>query len=116
MGLFKGMKDLAGLTKQAKQLQEQQQEQAGYKPGMAVRSSRWATCSGRRTSSSADLTAQQCGTDGLLSTGIAGEGVIVGHGVPARGAQWFNLDIDMEIHVPGRAAYRVNNQYMVPAG
>ena len=42
--------------------------------------------------------------------------MIVGHGVPARGAQWFNLDIDMEIHVPGRAAYRVNNQYMVPAG
>ena len=43
------------------------------------------------------------------------KGVIVGHGTPARGASWFNLDIDMEIHVPGRKPYRVNNQYMVPA-
>lgn len=34
MGLFKGIKDLASVTKQAKQLQEQQQVQAGYKPGM----------------------------------------------------------------------------------
>jgi hypothetical protein len=41
--------------------------------------------------------------------------VIVSHGVPARGAQWFNCDIDMEVHVSGREAYRVNNQYMVPA-
>ena len=33
-----------------------------------------------------------------------------------RGAQWFNLDIDLEVHVSGRRPYRVNNQYMVPAG
>ena len=116
MGLFKGMKDLAGLTKQAKQLQEQQQQQAGYKPGMAGQFQQMGDMLGQANQQLADLTAQQSGTDGLLSTGIAGEGVVVGHGVPARGAQWFNLDIDMEIHVPGRAAYRVNNQYMVPAG
>jgi Short C-terminal domain len=42
--------------------------------------------------------------------------VIVAHGTPERGAQWFNLDIDMEVHVSGRQPYRVNNQYMVPAG
>jgi hypothetical protein len=34
MGLFKSMKDLAGVTKQAKQLQEEQQQKAGYKPVM----------------------------------------------------------------------------------
>jgi len=42
--------------------------------------------------------------------------VIVANGTPERGAQWFNLDIDMEVHVSGRQPYRVNNQYMVPAG
>jgi hypothetical protein len=53
---------------------------------------------------------------GILADGIAGQGVIVAHGTPERGAQWFNLDIDMEVHVSGRQPYRVNNQYMVPAG
>jgi hypothetical protein len=53
---------------------------------------------------------------GILANGISGQGVIVAHGTPERGAQWFNLDIDMEIHVSGRQPYRVNNQYMVPAG
>jgi hypothetical protein len=33
VGLFKSMKDLSSLTKEAKQLQRQQQEEAGYKPG-----------------------------------------------------------------------------------
>ena len=33
MGLFKSMKDLSSLTEEAKQLQRQQQEEAGYKPG-----------------------------------------------------------------------------------
>jgi hypothetical protein len=51
----------------------------------------------------------------ILAEGIDGQGVIVAHGVPARGASWFNCDIDMEVHVSGRQAYRVNNQYMVPA-
>ena len=43
MGLFKSMKDLSSLTKEAKQLQRQQQQEAGYKPGSAARLSRWAT-------------------------------------------------------------------------
>ena len=34
MGLFKGIKDMANMTKQAKEMQAQQQEQAGYKPGL----------------------------------------------------------------------------------
>ena len=42
--------------------------------------------------------------------------VIVGHGVPARGAQWFNMDIDMEIDVAGRKPDQINNEYMVPNG
>jgi hypothetical protein len=35
VGLFKSMKDLSSLTKEAKQLQRQQQQEAGYKPGLA---------------------------------------------------------------------------------
>jgi hypothetical protein len=33
VGLFKSMKDLSSLTKEAKQLRRQQQLEAGYKPG-----------------------------------------------------------------------------------
>jgi hypothetical protein len=40
----------------------------------------------------------------------------VAHGTPERGAQWFNMDIDLEVHVSGRRPYRVNNMYLVPAG
>jgi hypothetical protein len=116
VGLFKGMKDLASLTKQAKELQEQQQQQAGYKPGMAGQFAQMGDMLSQANEQLADLNAMQQGTDSTLTTGIAGEGVIVSHGTPARGAQWFNLDIDMEIHVAGRSPYRVNNQYMVPAG
>lgn len=115
MGLFKGMKDLASVTKQAKEMQNQQQEQAGYKKGMAGQFQQMGDMLSNANEQLAELNAQQAGTGGVLENGIAGEGVIVGHGVPARGAQWFNLDIDMEIHVSGRAPYRVNNQYMVPA-
>jgi hypothetical protein len=116
VGLFKGMKDLAGLTRQARQLQEQQQQQAGYKPGMAGQFQQMGDMLSQANEQLADLSAQQSGTSGLLAEGIAGEGLVVAHGVPARGAKWFNMDIDMEIHLPGRAAYRINNQYMVPAG
>jgi hypothetical protein len=36
-------------------------------------------------------------------------------GTPARGAARFNIDIDLEVYVNGRAPYRVANQYIVPA-
>lgn len=116
MGLFKGMKDLASVTKQAKQMQEQQQREAGYKPGMAGQFQQMGDMLENANEQLAELNEQQGGQSGLLANGIPGEGVIVSHGVPARGAQWFNLDIDMEVHVSGRAPYRVNNQYLVPAG
>jgi hypothetical protein len=115
VGLFKGMKDLAGVTKQAKQMQSEQQRQAGYKPGVAGQFQQMGDMLSQANEQLADLSAQQSGNSALLSEGVPGEGVILSHGVPARGAQWFNLDIDMEIHVPGRAAYQVSNQYMVPA-
>ncbi len=116
MGLFKGMKDMASVTKQAKQMQEQQQKDAGYKPGMGGQFQQMGDALSQANEQLAELNEQQGGKSGLLETGMAGEGVIVSHGIPARGAQWFNLDIDMEVHVGSKAPYRVNNQYMVPNG
>jgi hypothetical protein len=116
VGLFKGMKDLASVTKQAKQLQEQQQRDAGYKPGMGGMMAQMGDMLGQANEQLKDLTEQGGERDRILIEGIAGQGVIVGHGTPERGAQWFNLDIELEVHVSGRQPYRVNNMYMVPAG
>ena len=116
MGLFKSMKDLSSLTKQAKELQRQQQQDAGYKPGMRGSFQQMGDMLSQANEQLADLTDSSGERAQILTDGIPGQGVIVAHGTPERGAQWFNLDIDMEIHVSGRQPYRVNNQYMVPAG
>jgi hypothetical protein len=116
VGLFKSMKDLSSLTKEAKQLQRQQQQEAGYKPGFGGQMQQMGDMIGQAKDQLADLTDTSGERAGILANGIAGQGVIVAHGTPERGAQWFNLDIDMEVHVSGRQSYRVNNQYMVPAG
>jgi Short C-terminal domain len=115
MGLFKSMKDLAEVTKSAQQMKDQQQRDAGYKPGLGGSMAQMGDMLGQANEQLKELSEQQSGNSGLLTNGIDGEGVIIGHGTPARGAQWFNLDIDMEIHVSGRKPYRINNQYMVPA-
>jgi Short C-terminal domain len=116
VGLFKSMKDLSSLTKEAKQLQRQQQQEAGYKPGFGGQMQQMGDLIGQSKEMLADLNDTSGERAGILANGIAGQGVIVAHGTPERGAQWFNLDIDMEVHVSGRQPYRVNNQYMVPAG
>jgi hypothetical protein len=115
MGLFKSVKDMASLTKQAKQLQEQQQREAGYGPGFGGMMSQMGDMLEQANQQLGDLTDQSGERSRILAEGIAGEGVIVSHGVPARGAQWFNLDIELEVHVSGRRPYRVNNEYLVPA-
>ncbi len=116
MGLFKSMKDLSSLTKEAKQLQRQQQQEAGYNPGFGGQMQQMGDMLSQANEQLADLTDSSGERGQLLANGIPGQGVIVAHGTPERGAQWFNLDIDLEVHVSGRQPYRVNNQYMVPAG
>jgi hypothetical protein len=115
VGLFKGMKDLSNLTKQAKELQRQQQEEAGYKPGFSGQMAQMGDMLSQANEQLAEITDQSGERSQILANGISGQGVIVGHGTPERGAQWFNMDIDMEVHVSGRQPYRVNNMYMVPA-
>jgi Short C-terminal domain len=116
VGLFKGMKDLSSLTKQAKDLKRQQQEEAGYKPGFGGQMQQMGDMISQANKQLADLTDSSGERSQILANGIPGQGVIVGHGTPERGAQWFNLDIDLEVHLNGRRPYRVNNMYMVPAG
>jgi Short C-terminal domain len=116
VGLFKSMKDLSSMTKQAKELQRQQQEEAGYKPGFRGQMQQMGDLISQSNEMLADLTDQSGERAQILENGIPGQGVIVAHGTPERGAQWFNLDIDLEVHVSGRRPYRVNNMYLVPAG
>jgi hypothetical protein len=115
VGLFKGMKDMAGMTRQAKELQRQQQEQAGYKPGLGGQMAQMGDMMSQANAQLAELTDQSGDQQRILAEGIGGTAVIVGMGTPARGAQQFNLDLDLEVHVSGRAPYRVANQYIVPA-
>src|SRR4051794_21167296 len=63
----------------------------------------------------AEITGNQGDRGRILAEGIAGQATIVGMGTPARGAQWFNLDLDLEVNVSGRQAYRFANSFMVPA-
>lgn len=63
----------------------------------------------------ADLTGSSGERARILAEGIGGTATIVAMGTPARGAQWFNLDLDLEVNIPGRQAYRLANQFMVPA-
>jgi hypothetical protein len=115
MGLFKSMKDLSSLTKEAKQLQRQQQQEAGYKPGFGGQMHQMGDMLSQANEQLADLTDDQGERSKILAEGIGGTATIVGMGTPARGAQWFNLDLDLEVSVPGRQAYRVANAFMVPA-
>jgi Short C-terminal domain len=116
VGLFKSMKDLSGLTKQAKQLQRQQQQEAGYKPGFRGQMQQMGDMISEANEQLADLTGASGDREQILVNGLPGQGVVVAHGTPERGAQWFNMDIDLEVHVSGRRPYRVNNMYMVPTG
>lgn len=109
------MKDVANLTKQSKELQRQQQEQAGYKPGFGGQMQQMGDMLNQANEQLGELTDQGGDQQRILAEGIAGNAVIVGMGTPARGAQQFNLDLDLEVHVSGRAPYRVANRYIVPA-
>ena len=57
---------------------------------------------------------QQAGKDEVLSTGLPGKAIIRDMGTPERGAMWFNLTLDLEVHPSTREPYRVANEHLVP--
>lgn len=115
MGLLKSIKDLRNLTKQAKGLQEQQLAEQGYRPGLRGTVAQMGDLVGQASTQLAEFTQQSGDQSRILAEGVAGEAVIVAMGTPARGAQHFNLDLDLEVRIAGREPYRVANMYMVPA-
>jgi hypothetical protein len=80
------MKDLSSLTKDAKKLQNQKQAEAGYKPGMAGQFEQMGDMIGQATEQVKEIATGEGENAALLAEGIAGQGVIVGMGTPARGA------------------------------
>jgi len=113
VGLFKGVRELAKLTKDAQKLQREQRQQAGYEPGMRGAMKQMGGLVSEAGAQVKHLADQSGERPRILAEGIEGEGVILGHGTPVRGAAMFNLDIDLEVHLPGRPPYRVSNMYMV---
>ncbi len=99
MGMFK---DMFKLTRQAQEL-----KRTTPTPGMGDMLK-------QASAQMEQLQEMQSGSSAVLQHGQPGAGIVRAMGTPARGAQWFNLDIDLEVHVGGRAPYRVTNQYLVP--
>jgi len=99
MGMFK---DMAKLTRQAQELKK-----STPTPSMGEMV--------KQTSAQMEgIQQEQSDAPRILAEGAAGKGIIRTMGTPARGAQWFNVDLDLEVHVGSRKPYRVANQYMVP--
>lgn len=114
MGLFKSMKELRDLSKTGKQLQEQQKAEQGYSKGMGGTLKQMGDMIGQANQQLQELTDQSGERARILAEGNAAEATIIGMGTPERGAQWFNLSIDLEVHPRIGEPYRVANQYLVP--
>ncbi len=115
MGLFKGMKDMAELTKNADKLRKQQQKDAGYGTGMGGAFKQMGDQMGQANEMLKEMSDQGGDRDRLLAEGDRGTGTIIGMGTPERGANWFNLSLDLEVAVKGRKKYKIKQQYLVPA-
>ncbi|MQA73452.1 MAG: hypothetical protein GEU88_03710 [Solirubrobacterales bacterium] len=98
-----GIRDLFKLTREARELRHNTPT-----PSMGG-------MLGRVRETVADLNAQRADSSRLLAEGIPGTAVIRDMGTPARGAAWFSLMLDLEVHPRTREPYRVANQYLVPA-
>jgi hypothetical protein len=99
MGMFK---DMFKLTREAQELKRNTPT-----PSMGE-------MVGQMRETIAGLNAQQADSGRLLAEGLPGRAIIREMGVPERGAAWFNLKLDLEVHPETRAPYRVANEYLVP--
>jgi hypothetical protein len=100
MGMFK---DLFKLTREAQELKRNTPT-----PSMGE-------MVGRLRQTVEQINTQQGDSARLLAEGIPGTAIIREMGTPERGAAWFNLMLDLEVHPTTRDPYRVANEYLVPA-
>ena len=99
MGMFK---DMFKLTREAQQLKKNTPT-----PSMGEMVS-------QMSDQLAELNKQQAGQSQILAEGIPGKAIIRGMGTPERGAAWFNLQLDLEVHHSTRDPYRVAIETLVP--
>ena len=100
MGMFK---DLFKLTREAQELKRNTPT-----PSMSE-------MIGQAREAIEDINAQQAASPEILANGIPGTAIIREMGTPERGATYFNLMLDLEVHPRTRDPYRIANEYMVPA-
>jgi hypothetical protein len=99
MGMFK---DMFKLTREAQELKKNTPT-----PSMGEMVS-------QMSDQLAELNKQQAGQGEILAKGIPGKAIIRGMGTPERGAAWFNLTLDLEVHPSTRDPYRVAIDILVP--
>jgi hypothetical protein len=107
MGMFK---DMFKLTKQANELKK-----TSGAPGMRDMLKQAPGQLQQATDQLQQIHQAQAEAPAILEHGDPGKGIVRAMGTPSREAQWFNLDVDLEVHVGGREPYRVMNEYLVPA-
>lgn len=100
MGMFK---DLFNLTREAQELKRNTPT-----PSMGE-------MIGQAREVVEDMNAQQAAAPEILANGIPGTAILREMGTPERGAAYFNLMLDLEVHPRTRDPYRLANDYMVPA-
>ena len=106
MGMFK---DMFKLTREANELKK-----SSGAPGMLDMLKQAPGQLKQASEQLQQIRQSQADAPAILESGDPGKGIVRSMGTPARAAQWFNLDIDLEDHVGGRKPYRVMNHYMVP--
>ena len=101
------IRDLFGLTRDARKLQ-QDMKQSGQIPSMRE-------MVGQARDQLADFGQMQSDAPRILAEGTPATAIIREMGTPERGAAWFNLVLDLEVHPRTGQPYRVANDYLVPA-
>jgi hypothetical protein len=101
------IRDLFGLTRDARKLQ-QDMTQSGQIPSMRE-------LVGQARGQLAEFGQMQSEAPRILAEGVPATAIIRDMGTPERGAAWFNLVLDLEVHPRTGQAYRVANDYLVPA-
>ena len=101
------IRDLFGLTRDARKLQ-QDMKQSGQISSMRE-------MVGQARDQLADFGQMQSDSPRILAEGVPATAIVREMGTPERGAAWFNLVLDLEVHPRTGQPYRVANDYLVPA-